>query len=479
MDKKYDAVINEWIEENKDEIISEWTRLCKIPAIKGEAKENAPFGEDCAKGLEECTKMFEKRGYDAKIYSDDGYSLVESGKGEKTIGIFAHSDVVPVGEGWIFTQPFDPIVKDGVLIGRGVQDNKSGVMASLCAMEIIKKYNIPIKSRLQLFIGSNEESGMKDIEAFAKNQPMPDISIIPDANFPCGIGEKGICHMYAKSDAKLLGIVDFCGGEAFNVVLDKAEVKIKKTDKLSAEIDEKLKSEENITKREENEFVVLVGKGVAKHASMPENSVNAAYVLASFLSNIEALDENERKVMRSAAHILSCPFGTSLGIDFCDDLFGKLTFANGMVKLQDGKLWLSFDMRYSSALNSEDLLKRTENALKTLEWGMEIKENKPGFSIDESSKIPALFEEAFYAVTGFERKGFRMGGGTYARYLKNAFSIGTYAKTTDSAPLAFEMPAGHGGPHQCDEMIVLDEFFTAVKIMVYYLIAADEDINRI
>ena len=479
MDKKYDAVINEWIEENKDEIISEWIRLCKIPAIKGEAKENAPFGEDCAKGLEECTKMFEKRGYDAKIYSDDGYSLVESGKGEKTIGIFAHSDVVPVGEGWIFTQPFDPIVKDGVLIGRGVQDNKSGVMASLCAMEIIKKYNIPIKSRLQLFIGSNEESGMKDIEAFAKNQPMPDISIIPDANFPCGTGEKGICHMYAKSDAKLLGIVDFCGGEAFNVVLDKAEVKIKKTDKLSAEIDEKLKSEENITKREENEFVVLVGKGVAKHASMPENSVNAAYVLASFLSNIEALDENDRKVMRSAAHILSCPFGTSLGIDFCDDLFGKLTFANGMVKLQDGKLWLSFDMRYSSALDSEDLLKRTEKALKTLEWGMEIKENKPGFSIDESSKIPALFEEAFYAVTGFDRKGFRMGGGTYARYLKNAFSIGTYAKTTDSAPLAFEMPAGHGGPHQCDEMIVLDEFFTAVKIMVYYLIAADEDINRI
>lgn len=479
MDKKYDAVINEWIEENKDEIISEWIRLCKIPAIKGEAKENAPFGEDCAKELEECTKMFEKRGYDAKIYSDDGYSLVESGKGEKTIGIFAHSDVVPVGEGWIFTQPFDPIVKDGVLIGRGVQDNKSGVMASLCAMEIIKKYNIPIKSRLQLFIGSNEESGMKDIEAFAKNQPMPDISIIPDANFPCGTGEKGICHMYAKSDAKLLNIVDFCGGEAFNVVLDKAEVKIKKTDKLSAEIDEKLKNEENITKREENEFVVLVGKGVAKHASMPENSVNAAYVLASFLSNIEALDENDRKVMRSAAHILSCPFGTSLGIDFCDDLFGKLTFANGMVKLQDGKLWLSFDMRYSSALDSEDLLKRTENALKTLEWGMEIKENKPGFSIDESSKIPALFEEAFYAVTGFERKGFRMGGGTYARYLKNAFSIGTYAKTTDSAPLAFEMPAGHGGPHQCDEMIVLDEFFTAVKIMVYYLIAADEDINRI
>ncbi len=479
MNKKYDAVIDEWIKENKEEIISEWIRLCKIPAIKGEAKENTPYGEACAKELEECTKMFEKRGYDAEIYWDDGYSLVEWGKGEKTIGLFAHSDVVPAGEGWIFTQPFDPIVKDGVLIGRGVQDNKSGIMASLCAMEIVKKYNIPIKSRLQLFIGSNEESGMKDIEAFAKNQSMPDISLIPDANFPCGIGEKGICQMYAKSNAKLLDIVDFCGGEAFNVVLDKAEVKIKKTDKLSVEIDEKLNNEENIAKREEDEFIVLVGKGVAKHASMPENSLNAAYVLANFLSSVEELTENDRKVMKNAAHILSCPFGTSLGIDFCDDLFGRLTFANGMVKMQGGKLWLSFDMRYSSALDSGDLLKRTENALKELDWGMEIKENKPGFSIDESSKIPALFEEAFFAVTGFDRKGFRMGGGTYARYLKNAFSIGTYAKTTDSAPLAFEMPAGHGGPHQCDEMIVLDEFFTAVKIIIYYLIAADEDINRL
>ncbi len=479
MDKKYDAVIDKWIEENKDEIISEWIRLCKIPAVKGETKENAPFGEACAKELEECTKMFEKHGYDAKIYQNEGYSLVNCGKGEKTIGLFAHSDVVPAGEGWIFTQPFDPIVKDGVLIGRGVEDNKSGIMASLCAMEIIKKYNIPIKSRLQLFVGSNEESGMKDIEAFVKNQPMPDVSIIPDADFPCCVGEKGICHMYAKSGAKLLDIVDFCGGEAFNVVLDKAEVRIKKSDKLVAEIDKKLEKEENITKRDEGGFVVLVGKGIAKHASMPENSVNAAYVLANFLSSVKALAENDRKVMKNAAHILSCPFGSSLGIDFCDDLFGKLTFANGIVKVDDGKLWLSFDMRYSSALDSEDLMSRTESALKELDWDMEIEENKPGFSIDESSRIPALFEEAFFAVTGFDRKGFRMGGGTYARYLKNAFSIGTYAKTTDSAPLAFEMPAGHGGPHQCDEMIVLDEFFTAVKIMVYYLIAADEDINRV
>ena len=29
MNKKYDAVIDEWIKENKEEIISEWIRLCK------------------------------------------------------------------------------------------------------------------------------------------------------------------------------------------------------------------------------------------------------------------------------------------------------------------------------------------------------------------------------------------------------------------------------------------------------------------
>ncbi len=477
MNIKYDELIKEWIAENKAEIIEDWMSICKTPAIKGEPAENAPFGKGCANGLKECTELFEKRGFETEICEKSGYSLVKYGSGEKTIGLFTHSDVVPVGEDWIYTKPFEPIVKDGALIGRGVEDNKSGIIASLCAMEFFRKYDIPIRSRIQLFIGSNEESGMEDIKAFAREQKLPEISLIPDAEFPCSTGEKGICQLYAVSDTPLCDITDFCGGEAFNIVLDKATAKIRWSEALEKELAEKTKDDTAITVTRSDDCIKVLAKGIAKHASIPEGSINAAYLIAKLLSDAEALCEGDRGVMRDAAHILSCPYGSALGIDYCDGLFGKLTFVNGMVGIENGRLRLSFDMRYSSALDSNDLIMRTQNAFADLKWSARVEDNMPGFSIDADSKIPEIFEGIYKDVTGIEKKSFKLGGGTYARNIKNAFSVGTFTEVKGRALPRLEMPAGHGGAHQCDEMIDLESFFAALRVIVQYIIAMDDEIN--
>ncbi len=478
MNIEYDKLIKEWILENKEEIIKDWISICKTPAIKSEPQENAPFGVECAKALRECTDLFKNRGFDTEICENSGYSLVNFGGGEKTIGIFTHSDVVPVGDDWLYTKPFEPIVKDGALIGRGVEDNKSGIIATLCAMEFFRKHSIPLKSRIQLFIGSNEETGMEDIMAFAKERPVPEISLIPDAEFPCSTGEKGICQFYATSDGGLCDIIDFCGGEAFNIVLDKAAATLKYNRELADEITQKAQLDKSISITVSDDKIFILAKGIAKHASIPEGSVNAAYIIAELLSTLETLGESDRKLMQDAAHILSCPFGTSMGLDFCDDLFGKLTFVNGIVKANEGKLTLSFDMRYSSALDTDELIARTDAAFKKLGWKICIEDNKPGFSIDADSKIPELFEEIYKEVTGFEKKSFRLGGGTYARNIKNAFSVGTFTETNDRKTPILQMPPGHGGAHQCDEMIDLESFFAAVRVIIHYLLAMDNEINK-
>ncbi len=478
MNIQYDNLIKEWIEENKEEIINDWISICKTPAIKGEPTENAPFGKECAKGLAECTDLFKNRGFDTKIYEKSGYSLVKYGNGDKTIGLFTHSDVVPVGEDWLYTKPFEPIVKDGALIGRGVEDNKSGIIASLCAMEFFRKHNIPLKSRIQLFIGSNEESGMEDIKAFAREQKIPEISLIPDAEFPCSTGEKGICQLYATSNRQLNDIIDFCGGEAFNIVLDKATAKIKYSEALEEELINLAKDNPSITVTRSNDTVSVLAKGIAKHASIPEGSVNSAYLIAELLSKATRLCDTDRELMKHTAHILSCPFGTSLGIDFCDELFGKLTFVNGMVSMTAGRLKLSFDMRYSSALDTDKLIERTKSAFAALDWSVSVEDNMLGFSIDADSKIPEIFEGIYKEITGFDKKSFKLGGGTYARNIKNAFSVGTFTETKDRTTPVFEMPAGHGGAHQCDEMIDLESFFAALRIIIQYIIAMDIEINR-
>ena len=343
-------------------------------------------------------------------------------------------------------------------------------------MEIIRKFNIPLKSKLQLFIGSNEETGMKDIEAFVSEQPMPEISLVPDAEFPCSTGEKGICHFWAYSKDKTTDILDFCGGEAFNIVLDKATVTLKHSPELKAEL--LAKATERLSVNCYNDKITVCATGIAKHACEPEGSINAAYLLADLLADTSTLSDTDRKIMTQVKHILGCPFGTTMGLNHSDELFGKLTFVNGMVCLKDGSLGLSFDMRYSSALDHTELERSATDAFGAIGWRIEVDSNLKGFSIATDSKIPDVFEEIYREVTGISKKSIKLGGGTYARKIKNAFSVGTFTHTAERPEPQLKMPAGHGGAHQRDEMIDLESFFAAARVITHYIIAMDEEINK-
>ena len=470
----YDKQIKEWIEKNREIIIGEWIDIAKIPAIKGEPQENAPFGKDCAEALEACAMMFKKRGFDVRLYPLSGYALVNMGEGEKTIGLFGHSDVVPAGDDWIYTKPFEPVVIDGTLIGRGVEDNKSGIMASLCAMEIIRDLNIPIKSRIQAFIGSEEESGMTDIENFAKEQPMPSASLVLDADFPCSIGEKSICHFWASCKQTAEDILDFKGGEAFNVVLDKATVVLRGSEVLAKQIKEKIEGRDEFHLSEKDGNLELSAKGLAKHACEPEGSVNGARLIGELLCDIPALSPADREIMTQVSKALGCHYGTTMGVEHEDIRFGKLTFVNGVVKMKDGHIYLSFDVRYGSTLDPGELEERVQKSFGDMNWSVKIQSNMKGFSIADDSPIPERLVEIYNKLTGFDMEALRLGGGTYARKIENAFSVGTKTSRSDRKTPFMEMPAGHGGVHQSDEMIDLEAFFDAVRIITHYIINMDE-----
>ena len=127
-----------------------------------------PFGEGCAKVLDKALSMAAERGFYVNNHDNwYGTALYGSDKMDQgLIGIFSHLDVVEAGDGWIY-DPFEPVEKDGFLIGRGAGDNKSGAIIGLYTMQIMKELNIPLKSNIMLYFGTNEEKGMKDVEKFA------------------------------------------------------------------------------------------------------------------------------------------------------------------------------------------------------------------------------------------------------------------------------------------------------------------------
>lgn len=435
----YDQLIKDWIESHHQEILDKWMELARVPSVRGEAQENAPYGVECDRALRKAASFYGE-GFDVKVNRTYGYGYAQLGTQGKMIGMFGHSDVVPVGDGWIHTEPFEPIIKNGMLIGRGVFDNKSGVMVSWCVLNILKDLNIPLNNRIRAFIGSNEESGMGDITGYVNNEEIPALSLVPDSRFPCSLGEKGILRLWAKSKEKLQAVTQFQGGSAFNTVLDKVSVTVN---------GESFECE-----------------GISKHAGSPDGSLNAAYLACQKL-----VDTSDGALFARLIPVLESPFGEGLGLASEDPNFGKLTAANGMVKVEDGYLYVSEDIRYGASINPKWLEKHL--AEKWDELGFEITWllNRPGFNVDESSPVPGLMKRMFKDITGREQENYRMAGGTYSRYLPNAFTTGTHVYRAPTV----ELPAGHGGAHQRDEAISIEGFMEAV----FYLTKVVMEIDKI
>lgn len=473
MINKFNQLLDEWIEKNKEEVVSKWIKLAEIPSIKAEGVEGAPFGINCKKALDASVEMFRNKGFTSYLNDKSTYALCCYGDGEKKIGIFSHSDVVPVGEDWIYTEPFKPIVIDGTLIGRGVEDNKSGIMAAYCIFNFFKDNNIQLNNKLELFIGSDEECGMEDLKNYLSDEIQPDVSIVPDADFPCSVGEKGICHLMTESKSAFDSIIGIDGGEAYNIVLDKVKVYLPYNEKYLKEIEAITSKCDNVSLYSEENNIVMIVKGVAKHASIPEGSVNAALVAANILLNCSFISDNDKCILNGVKELLSCYYGKGLAIEHEDPVFGKTTCVNGLCKTIDGKLRLSFDIRYGDTVNSEELEITCGSNINKNGFVIIEKDNRPGFYIENNS-LPSAFEEIYAKITGEQLKRVTMAGGTYARRLNNAFSVGTNIIDKNRKTPVFKMPEGHGGVHQCDECIDIEGFFLAAKVIMNYIFACDE-----
>ena len=48
---QYKEQIHNYVQNHKDEIVETLKELIKIPSVRSEAEENAPFGEECARVL--------------------------------------------------------------------------------------------------------------------------------------------------------------------------------------------------------------------------------------------------------------------------------------------------------------------------------------------------------------------------------------------------------------------------------------------
>lgn len=155
------AKIDKLIEDSRADLVADTIKLVNIKSVQGEPLPGAPFGEGPRKVLDAVLEMGEKEGFFTTDYHV-GVVSVAMKEGQPDLGIWAHGDVVPEGDGWSF-QPYNAVEYEGCIIGRGVTDNKGQLAAIFHLLKIFKELGIKLHYNPAIYVGSNEENGMKDI----------------------------------------------------------------------------------------------------------------------------------------------------------------------------------------------------------------------------------------------------------------------------------------------------------------------------
>lgn len=195
----------EYIDRNCDRFIKELFELLRIPSISAQT-EHKPDMQRCAEWL---AAALVKAGADcAEVMPTDGNPVVFAEKiinpKAKTVLVYGHYDVMPVDprEEW-HTDPFEPVINDGRIWGRGADDDKGQSFMHIKAFEAMCATD-SLPCNVKFMLEGEEEIGSQSLYKFcADNKKMlkADIILVSDTSMismqtpsiTCGL--RGLTYM--------------------------------------------------------------------------------------------------------------------------------------------------------------------------------------------------------------------------------------------------------------------------------------------
>lgn len=457
----------EWIDEHKDEMIKDLGDLIAIDSVEGEPTDDAPFGVGPKEALNAFLEIGKRDGFridNLQNYAGD----IEFGEGDETVGVLAHVDVVPAGGNWD-TDPFE-MVNDGVYLqGRGTQDDKGPAIAAYYAMRALKETDEKLIRKIRLILGTNEETHWGGINYYVKNKAMPDFGFTPDAEFPVIFGEKGIITGTLKLnyDFKDTIVEDVKGGNAPNMVPDSCEL-VTAAENVTDELKSIATLPDFSTEEKDGKFIITA-KGKSAHGSTPQAGVNAISKLMEKI--VQVLPENDSFIKFAEFYNDKLGFhmhGEGLGIDFEDALSGKLNFNIGMIARKDDKLEIILNMRHPlEGVTKQEIIDKINAGCKEFDGEFVMTGGEEPLFIDPESKLVKILMDAYQKETGdTEAKPMTIGGGTYAKAMKNCVAYGAMFLDDEDRM------------HQKNERIRIDRLIQSAKIYAIALknLASEEKV---
>ncbi len=427
----------------KPEMISGIQQNMRICSEKGEATADAPFGPGPKAALLDALEQAEKLGFHTcNIDNKIGYA--EIGDGDEMVAVLGHLDVVPAGDGWK-TEPYGAECKDGILYGRGSLDDKGPIIGALYALKAIVDSGIPLKRRIRVIMGTDEECGSACVAHYlATQQEMPVAGFTPDADFPAIFCEKGILRFELGCEIGEDGKnIQLEGGVAPNVVMPGLTLTVPASVGLPVEEASALQIQKN------GDSVQYAFTGKSAHAMAPELGINAGYLAADYFKNAKIskdIDQLFRFVREKLNHESD---GKTLGIARKDEETGALTIRRGNMRI------LTLDLRYPPVCNAEEIEKAIRESAS--EYGLKIleKEHAHPLYIPKDSALIQTLMSVYREETGDNAEPIAIGGGTYAKAFPNMVAFG---------PL---FPGDPDVIHQPNECVEVEKLLKSVEISMF------------
>ena len=395
----------------------------RIPSVEGPAEEDAPYGIHCRRSLEHVLDTAAAMGFKT-CNVDSHIGWCEYGEGEEMVAVLGHLDVVPAGDGWSF-DPWGGEIKDGKIFGRGTMDDKGPSIAALYALDALRESGLPLKRRVRLIFGCNEETGAQDVKYYLNHGgEIPVMGFTPDAEYPVINGEKGIINAYCSRNFTQSGelkLISLQGGTASNVVPNYAKAELACTPELARTI--AAKSYEKVTFTLTGSGVLVEATGENAHGSTPWLGENAIGRLILALKELPFEGELADLITFLADKLGMDTTGKAAGIHLWDEISGDLSFNWGVMTADEASMDLVINYRYPVTFEFADC----GPALQALfeEMGFAVRQShKEKLYIPAESDLVKILLKVYKEQTGIDGKAVSIGGGTYAKCLPNILAFG-------------------------------------------------------
>ncbi len=444
------------LRRDREQMLADLAEFVKIPSVSADLP-------NVGHALHYILELGRSMGFEANSLLDGRVGVIQTGEGNETLGILAHVDVVAPGNDALWeSPPFRPVIREGRMYGRGTLDDKGAIIASLYAMKAAREAGGPFKKKVQLILGTQEEVDWTDMREYVKAFPLPDYGFTPDGEFPlCNI-EKGGLDLdlifplgetenspssnvlvtegpgTSKPEAEGLELLALEAGTAFNIVPGSCRA--------------------ILSGPNGSQTIEVSGKAV--HSCQPEKGVNAIFLMADQLRDMELKENRLLNLLSMIQDRFADLYGEKLGLAseseyYNGEFVDKNVFSPTIFRADPTTARIHINARFPYGEDPERLIGKLKELASEFGGDTENPSILPAVYVSKDRPFISAFAEAYTEAAGLRNEFVLAYGGSYAKAMPNVVSWG---------PI---FPGEEDTCHEENEYISLDSLMENAAIFAF------------